>query len=108
VTVLPEYYTRTMAEIYAAQGYLDKAVQVYRHLLEAAPDRQDLRSALKRAQDRMAGDKTKQAEKEGFSNRTDEVEDVGVLLEEWIRLLLKTKTIINMQKFQNQASLQKS
>lgn len=41
-----EVYTRTMAELYARQGFQERAVEVYRHLVEERPDDADLRARL--------------------------------------------------------------
>ena len=38
--------TATLAEIFAQQGHWDRAVSIYRRLLEDAPDRQDWRNRL--------------------------------------------------------------
>ena len=40
------FYTATMAKIYADQGNLLKAAEIYRHLLKQEPGRQDLIEAL--------------------------------------------------------------
>jgi hypothetical protein len=40
------YFTATMARLYADQGYLRKAAQVYRYLVNQIPDRMDLRREL--------------------------------------------------------------
>ncbi len=39
-------YTRTLAELYVRQGFMERAAEVYRHLLGAEPDAQDLRQRL--------------------------------------------------------------
>ena len=38
----PDFYTKTMAKVYANQGYLTKAAEIYRFLLKQEPDRQEL------------------------------------------------------------------
>lgn len=38
----PDFYTKTMAKVYADQGYLSKAAEIYRFLLKQEPDRQDI------------------------------------------------------------------
>lgn len=43
-------YTLTMARLYAEQGYLRKAVELYSHLIEQQPERSDLRDALAQVQ----------------------------------------------------------
>ena len=42
----PEFYTRTLAKVYADQGHYRQAAMIYRHLLEKEPDRQELRAEL--------------------------------------------------------------
>lgn len=42
------FYTRTMAEVYLAQGYAADAEAAYRFLLEKNPDQTDLQEALDR------------------------------------------------------------
>jgi tetratricopeptide (TPR) repeat protein len=42
----PEVATETMAELYVQQGDLEKAVEVYRKLIEAAPEAADAESKL--------------------------------------------------------------
>jgi Tfp pilus assembly protein FimV len=42
MTDKPDFYTKTMAKVYADQGYLTKAAEIYRFLLKQEPDRQDL------------------------------------------------------------------
>lgn len=40
------FYTKTMAKVYADQGKLDKAAEIYKYLLNEEPERQDLIDAL--------------------------------------------------------------
>jgi hypothetical protein len=40
------FLSATMARLYADQGYLRKAVRIYRQLLKAAPERTDLRREM--------------------------------------------------------------
>ena len=66
--------TVTMARIYAQQGHIQKAVEIYRYLVEAHPDRNDLREELTELESRMvAGEGTKK--------------NLEKLLVEWVRLL---------------------
>lgn len=39
-------YTATMAKVYAEQGYLEKAAEIYKSLLEKEPERTDIMNAL--------------------------------------------------------------
>jgi hypothetical protein len=47
------FYTVTMARVYAAQGHWHQAAAIYRHLLKQEPRRQDLADALAEAERRM-------------------------------------------------------
>ena len=40
------FYTKTMAKVYADQGKLGKAAEIYKYLLNEEPERQDLIDAL--------------------------------------------------------------
>jgi len=42
----PEFYTQTMAKVYAEQGHYSEAAKIYKHLLEKDPDQPDLKEAL--------------------------------------------------------------
>ncbi len=50
--------TKTMAGIYVQQGYFQKAIEIYRHLLEREPHRTDIKDALLAAEDQAARDCT--------------------------------------------------
>lgn len=41
-----EFFTKTMAEIFERQGFLRKALEVYQRLLDAHPERTDLRERV--------------------------------------------------------------
>ncbi len=47
--------TATLAEIYVKQGYLNKAIHVYRELLEAEPGNQRLEQRLRELEQQIAG-----------------------------------------------------
>ena len=78
-----DFYTGTMAKVYAGQGLWDKAAEIYRHLLRIKPERTDYLEAL--------------AEAERMLNSTvsRQVEDLAPLFQQWIDLMLKYK---NLQK----------
>jgi len=40
------FYTKTMAKVYADQGKLGKAAEIYKYLLNEEPERQDLIDVL--------------------------------------------------------------
>ncbi|MBW2490828.1 MAG: hypothetical protein JRE65_06760 [Deltaproteobacteria bacterium] len=74
------FYTRTMAKVYADQGNLLKAAEIYRHLLSDEPERQDLVEALSEIETKLG--KTSP-------------DDLITLFIQWVDLLL---TCHNMQK----------
>jgi hypothetical protein len=78
-----DFYTGTMAKVYAGQGHWDKAAEIYRHLLRMEPERTDYLEAL--------------AEAERMLNTTGNraAEDLAPLFHQWIDLMLKYK---NLQK----------
>ncbi len=48
-----EFCTVTMARVYVKQGCLEKAANIYRHLLERTPDRPDLVEALSELEEKI-------------------------------------------------------
>jgi len=78
-----DFYTGTMAKVYAGQGHWDKAAEIYRHLLKLEPERIDYLEALAEAE-RMLNTAGKRP-----------VEDLAPLFHQWIDLMLKYK---NLQK----------
>lgn len=78
-----DFYTGTMAKVYAGQGYWDKAAEIYRHLLKLEPERIDYLEALAEAE-RMLNTAGKRP-----------VEDLAPLFHQWIDLMLKYR---NLQK----------
>jgi hypothetical protein len=77
------FYTRTMAKVYADQGNLGKAAEIYNYLLKQEPGRQDLMDALSEIESR------------GFDK---DRKNLFMLFNEWIDLLLKLNEI---QKLKN-------
>jgi hypothetical protein len=71
----PESYTAAMARLYADQGYLRKAAEIYRHMICKHPDRGDLREELEKLERRIAG------------AASPTRKDVELLLREWIRMV---------------------
>ena len=80
-------YTLTMAQVYAAQGHWKKAVEIYRHLVLKEPQREDLREALKAAEEALV--------EQGGGH----LDELAPLLQTWIKLqtryhqLMKLKSI---------------
>ena len=81
-----EFYTETMAGIYTAQGNLEKAADIYRHLLTAQPDRRDLAEALEGLEAQISS---------GGAKKTA---DLVPLLKEWIELLLSYNNLRKLKK----------
>ncbi len=80
------FYTRTMAKVYAGQGNLGKAAEIYTYLLEKDPGRQDLIDALS------------EIKSKGFDK---DRENLLVLFTEWIDLLLKYNGMQQLKKLKN-------
>ena len=80
------FYTKTMAQIYADQGNLGKAAEIYRYLLELEPDRRDLIDALSKVDKRL------------FEK---DPEDLVKLFSKWVDLLLKHYGLHKLKKLQH-------
>lgn len=70
-----ETYSVTMARVYADQGYLRKAAQIYRCLLADNPDQQDVRLALAAL------------DAELLRRPVPSRKELGLLFKEWVHLL---------------------
>ena len=81
-----DFYTKTMAKVYAGQGYLSKAAEIYRFLLKQEPDRKDLIDELfkieKKLSEKASGDPV-------------------LLLGKWIDLELKYNNLKKLKKIRN-------
>jgi hypothetical protein len=75
----PSNYTAAMARLYARQGYLRKAAEIYRYLIDQEPGRNDLREAL--------------ADIEGHIARSSSPtrKDIVLLMREWMDLFKQFK-----------------
>jgi hypothetical protein len=80
------FYTRTMAKVYADQGNLLKAAEIYRYLKECEPESQDLMDAL--------------SDIEGKLNKKSP-DDLIKLFNRWIDLLLKYHNVQQLMKLRN-------
>ncbi|MDP2643453.1 MAG: hypothetical protein Q8P24_00795 [Desulfobacterales bacterium] len=83
-----EFYTMTLGKVYASQGYFDKAVQVYQHLLEADPGRQDVIEALSEAREKL------------LRRQAEAGKDLPVLFARWIDLALGYQRLRKLKKLQ--------
>jgi tetratricopeptide (TPR) repeat protein len=81
-----DIYTETMAKVYADQGHWARAVEIYQHLVQAAPQRQDLIAALEYA---------RQKREEQPDTRPEELVP---LFREWIELLLQQEKLEKLKK----------
>jgi tetratricopeptide (TPR) repeat protein len=81
-----DIYTETMASVYADQGHWAKAVEIYQHLVQTEPQRQDLIDALEHARQKM---------EEQPDTRPEELVP---LFREWIELLLQQEKLTRLKK----------
>ena len=89
----PDFYTKTMAKVYANQGYLTKAAEIYRFLLkqdlsdrQSLPDRQSLIDELSKIEKKL-------------SEKTPG--DPVLLLSKWIDLMLKYNGLQKLKNIRN-------
>lgn len=81
-----DIYTETMAKVYADQGHWAKAVEIYRHLVQLEPERQDLSVALELARQKM------------IENPVTTAEELVPLFRKWIELLLRQEKLVRLKK----------
>jgi len=77
------FYTKTMAKVYADQGKLEKAVEIYRYLLKKEPGQQDLIDAIS------------EIDKKRFEKDPGRL---GGLLSIWLDLLLRHSRLQQLKK----------
>jgi hypothetical protein len=82
-------YTETMARVYAAQGHWEKAAEIYRFLLAAAPARKDFADALA------------EAEKKMNETRHKKPEQLVALFREWIELVFRHEKLLKLKKLRD-------
>jgi hypothetical protein len=75
-----------MAKVYADQGNLSKAAEIYRYLLECEPERQDLMDSLSEIE-RKLNEKSP--------------DDLIKLFSRWVDLLLKYHNVQKLMRFRN-------
>lgn len=75
----PQQYTVTMAKLFADQGYLKKAAEIYRYLIHQYPEREDIKQALNAV------------ERQIMAQPSPTRKDVELMLREWVDLLKKKK-----------------
>ena len=80
----PEY-TRTQAKLYADQGLYDKAMEIYRHLINEFPEQEDLLDDFSDLKVKMQR-----------TNASKEPE-LAILFEQWLDLLAQYRKIHAIQ-----------
>jgi hypothetical protein len=83
------FYTRTMAKVYADQGNLLKAAEIYRYLLKCEPEHRDLKDALSEVE-RKLNEKSP--------------DDLSKLFIKWMDLLLKYHNVQKLMRLKNYLS----
>ena len=81
-----DFYTGTMAKVYAGQGHWDKAAEIYRHLLRMETERTDYLEALAEAERMLSATAKRPAE------------DLAPLFQQWIDLMLKYKNLQRLRR----------
>ncbi len=84
-----DFYTATMAKVYAEQGHWDKAAEIYRYLLKREPERDDYLEALAKA------------ERNIISSGKKPFEDLAPLFHQWFDLMLKYKNLQKLRKLKS-------
>ena len=82
-----EFYTKTMANVYAKQGYFAKAVEIYRHLLKHDPKSRELNDLLS------------EVEKKFNEKQKKDREILEKLFGKWIYLQLSYNSLQKLKKF---------
>ncbi len=79
------FYTKTMAKVFADQGNLEKAAEIYKYLLRREPQRHDLIDALS------------DIEKKSIQTGNRELEEIFA---KWVDLLIKYNGIQKLKELQ--------
>jgi len=80
----------TLARLFAAQGHWEKAAAMYRRMLELEPERQDIAQALSEAEQQLL-----------TPERRHSSQDLGVLLGQWIDLMLRNDRLRKLNRLKN-------
>jgi lipopolysaccharide biosynthesis regulator YciM len=81
--------TVTLARLFAAQGHWDKAVDIYRRLLEQEPGRRDIAQALA------------EAEQQVIAVGREPSGDLASLFRRWIDLVLKYDRLCKLKRLKS-------
>ena len=80
-----EFYTATMANLYAQQGHFKKAAEIYRFILSKEPDRADIAESLNRVEQELTASESKP-------------KDLADLFKAWFQLADKYRRIQSLKK----------
>ncbi len=83
-----DFYTVTMAKVYADQGHLEKAAEIYRYLLKHEPDRLELIKSLSEIDKKISEREKKDLKK------------LVSLFSEWIDLIFDFNRLQKLKKLQ--------
>lgn len=92
-----DFFTPTMAGIYASQGYLEEAVRIYAHILEKHPHREELKEALQAVKDRI---ENIQDESVNIAVTKSGEAKASPVFESWFRILLRYSHILKLRLIQ--------
>ena len=96
----PDFYTATMAGVYAQQGHYRKAAEIYRHILSNEPDRQDIAEALSMVE-RKSADMKPESEKHMRNS------DLVDLFQKWFQVAAGQGRIATLKRLKQQLSTRK-
>ncbi len=77
----PRFFTATMARLFADQGYLRKAVEIYRYLVQQEPGREDLHRDLAALEEKIR------------RQTHPSTKELGLLMRDWVDLIRKQKKL---------------
>jgi len=98
-----EFYTETLAGIYASQGHLDKAIEIYTYLSEKSPGSEAIKDALADVERKRA---LGVAEKgEALPDQVTDDDKLEKLFGEWIQLVLRYDRIRTLKKLRSRLNL---
>ena len=89
MTQSAKFYTRTMAKLYADQGYLRKAAEIYHHLIKQNPERDDLRQALSGVEEQIA------------RQQTPTSKELRLMFREWVDLMTHYNSLQRQKQTQS-------
>ncbi len=80
-----------MAKVYADQGKLEKAAEIYRHILSKEPDRQDIARSLSMVEQKLA-------DMEPESERDTRESNLVYLFQKWFQMASRHRRIETLKK----------